>query len=141
MRAFSLELPARADVLRVVRRRLGAWLGRDGFDRETVGEIILAVSEAFNNVIEHAYNGDGAGPLLLSVEAGESSLHLKVADRGHWIVPEPNDERGRGIHLMNGLMDQIEIETSGHGTRIVLERNRGRAASRAPAPVTQASTL
>ena len=141
VRAFSLELPARPDVLGVVRGRLRAWLRRDGFDDGTVAEIILAVSEACNNVIEHAYNGDGPGPLLLRVEAGDGGVRVEIADRGRWLAPEPSDERGRGIHLMNGLMDRVEIETSADGTRIVLERNRGGTVSRLAAPVAQPSAV
>ena len=30
-------------------------------------------------------------------------------------VNEPSDERGRGIHLMNGLMDKVEIEAGAAG--------------------------
>ena len=106
-----------------------------------MAEIILAVSEACNNVIEHAYNGDGPGLLLLHGEAGEGGVRIEIADRGRWLAPEPSDERGRGIHLMKGLMDRVEIETSADGTRIVLERNRGGAVSRLAAPVAQPSTV
>ena len=125
--AFVIELPAVPENLRVIRRRLGAWLRRVGFEEGAGAEIVLAVSEACNNAVEHAYNGHGPGGVSLSAALVGDVLHLEIADRGHWVVNEPSDERGRGIHLMNGLMDKVEIEAGAQGTRILLERRRGAA--------------
>jgi anti-sigma regulatory factor (Ser/Thr protein kinase) len=137
--AFSIELPARPDSLAPIRRRLRAWLARAGFDLDAAAEVVLAVSEACSNAIEHAYDASGPGTVLLRAQAGEGGLHLEVVDRGRWLVSEPNDERGRGLYLMRGLMDRVEVETDGEGTRIVLERGRRDAASSRVAPVAQAS--
>ena len=41
---------------------LARWLST-GFE-EGAGEIVLAVSEALNNAVEHAYNGPGPDMLL-----------------------------------------------------------------------------
>ena len=125
--AFVIELPAVPENLRVIRRRLGAWLQRVGFEEGAGAEIVLAVSEACNNAVEHAYNGHGPGGVSLSAALVGDVLHLEIADRGRWVVNEPSDERGRGIHLMNGLMDKVEIEAGAQGTRILLERRRGAA--------------
>ena len=125
--AFVIELPAVPENLRVIRRRLGAWLQRVGFEEGAAAEIVLAVSEACNNAVEHAYNGNGPGGVSLSATLVADVLHLEIADGGRWVVNEPSDERGRGIHLMNGLMDKVEIEAGAQGTRILLERRRGAA--------------
>ncbi len=126
--AFSIELPARPDILATLRRRLRSWLARIEFDDESAGEILLAVCEAVNNSIEHAYetNGNGAasGTVFLTATADEEKLHVEVTDRGCWLVAEPRDERGRGFHLMKGLMDLVEVDAGAAGTKIVLERRR-----------------
>jgi anti-sigma regulatory factor (Ser/Thr protein kinase) len=125
---FSLELPARPDVLATLRRRMRSWLDRTEFDEASAGEILLAVCEAVNNSIEHAYeaNGNGAAPgtVFLTATVDEEKLHVEVTDKGCWLVAEPKDERGRGFHLMNGLMDSVEVDAGAAGTRIVLERRR-----------------
>ena len=95
---------------------------------------MLAVSEACNNAIEHAYDGGGPGRSCSGPKPREGSVRIEVADRGHWLVPEANDERGRGIHLMKSFIDRVEIDTSSDGTRVVLERDRGGAGSPAAHP-------
>jgi anti-sigma regulatory factor (Ser/Thr protein kinase) len=121
--AFGIEVPARSDILPDVRRRLRAWLGRQGF-AAAAPEVVLAVSEALNNAIEHAYSGAG-GVIDLRMSAEGSLLRIEVTDRGEWRQSMPSDERGRGMMLMNTLMDRVEIVTNGEGTRVILER-RGR---------------
>jgi anti-sigma regulatory factor (Ser/Thr protein kinase) len=122
--AFDIELPSNPEVLPGLRRRLRAWLGRQGFEA-AAPDIVLAVSEALNNAIEHGYR-DAAGTVRLRVSAEGNLLRIQVSDHGHWFVSELNDERGRGILLMNSLMDSVEIESNGSGTTVTLER-RGRA--------------
>ena len=133
--SFVIELPAVPESLRVIRRRLRAWLERVGFDAEGAAEVVLAVSEACNNAVEHAYNGHGPGGVTLSGSLIADVLHLEIADRGRWVVNEASDERGRGIHLMNGLMDRVEVDAGPRGTRILLERRRGAALVDGAAPL------
>src|SRR5262249_36852250 len=119
--SFSIELPARPEILAVLRRRLRAWLSRHGFDG-SAGEIVLAVSEALNNAIEHAYGRQG-GNVRMQMRAGGGSLRIEGADRGRGHEPVPNDERGRGIMLMKSMMSNVEIESNGDGTTVRLERS------------------
>jgi anti-sigma regulatory factor (Ser/Thr protein kinase) len=121
---FAIEVPARPDSLAPLRRRLRAWLPRVGFEGDEAAEILLAASEAVNNSVEHAYGGAASGAVLLNAVADDEKLRLEVTDRGCWLVAEPDDERGRGLHLMNGLMDRVDVETGPGGTRIMLERRR-----------------
>jgi anti-sigma regulatory factor (Ser/Thr protein kinase) len=122
--AFDIELAGDPEVLPGLRRRLRTWLGRQGFEA-AASDVVLAVSEAINNAIEHAYR-KVSGTVRLEVSAEGNLLRVQVSDRGHWFVSESNDERGRGILLMNSLMDSVEIESNGGGTTVTLER-RGRA--------------
>ena len=62
-------------------------------------------------------------------------LHLEVSDRGRWVVNEASDERGRGLHLMNGLMDRVEVDAGPQGTRVLLERRRAAARLDSAAPL------
>lgn len=118
---FEIELAGRPDILPGLRRRLRAWLTRQGFEAASP-DVVLAVSEALNNAIEHAYR-DADGTIRLRVEVEGALLRIQVSDRGRWSQSEPNDERGRGILLMNSLMDSVEIESNGNGTTVTLERS------------------
>ncbi len=129
--SFDIELAGQPEILPGLRRRLRAWLSRYGFEA-AASDIVLAVSEALNNAIEHAYR-EVVGTVRLRVAADENLLRIEISDRGRWFDSEPNDERGRGILLMNSLMDSVQIESNGSGTTVTLERRRLGAGS--PSPV------
>jgi anti-sigma regulatory factor (Ser/Thr protein kinase) len=121
--AFELELPADPSVLRGMRRRLRAWLARRGLDDGEAAEVVLAVSEACNNAIEHAYRDNGAGPVRVSLDGdGTGTLRVVVEDQGTWREEAPTGDRGRGIGLMEHLMQSTDIQSGLHGTRVTLER-------------------
>jgi anti-sigma regulatory factor (Ser/Thr protein kinase) len=122
--AFELELPTEPGVLPSLRRRMRSWLARKGFAEGETGEIVLALSEACNNAIEHAYIGSG-GVLRINVHFLDGALKIEVSDTGKWHVSEPNDERGRGIMLMQNLMHDVSIDSTVSGTTVTLERRRG----------------
>jgi serine phosphatase RsbU (regulator of sigma subunit)/anti-sigma regulatory factor (Ser/Thr protein kinase) len=137
--SFELELPAEPGALPGFRRRLRHWLDRRDFEDTEAGEIVLALSEACNNAIEHGY-GEAGGVLKLTGRIDDGAVQLEVADTGCWDVAEPNDERGRGILLMHSLMHNVAIDSTARGTVVRLERRRGvpvgdPAPPAAPAPV------
>ena len=123
--AFVIELPAVPENLRVIRRRLGAWLERVGFDEGAGGEIVLAVSEACNNAVEHAYNGHGPGTECRCRRPWSADvLHLEIADRGHWVgqraerrarARDPPDERAHGQGRDRGRRARARASCSSAG--------------------------
>jgi anti-sigma regulatory factor (Ser/Thr protein kinase)/GAF domain-containing protein len=121
--AFEVEIPADPTLLHELRRRLRAWLARRGVDVDDAADVVLAVTEARNNSIEHAYRDDDAGPIRVSVTGAEPGgmLRAVVEDEGTWRDQAPHD-RGLGILLMEHLMHSTDIETDGRGTRVTLER-------------------
>jgi serine phosphatase RsbU (regulator of sigma subunit)/anti-sigma regulatory factor (Ser/Thr protein kinase) len=122
--SFDVELPADAAALRDLRRRLRTWLAHHGIDSDEAAGVVLAVSEACNNAIEHAYGDNGGGPVKVSLEplAEEGVLRILVEDHGTWREDVPSADRGRGIGLMEHLMHTTDIQTGLHGTRVTLER-------------------
>ena len=68
-----------------MRRRLRAWLANRGVDHEEAADVVLAVSEACNNAIEHGYRDNGGGPVKVSLAAAEGGvLRIVVEDHGTW---------------------------------------------------------
>ena len=84
-------------------------------------DAILAVSEACNNAIEHAY-GLEPGPIHLLLEHREGTLAIRIEDHGGWHATAPSFERGRGIPLMRAVMDMTTIEHDERGTSVTLSR-------------------
>jgi anti-sigma regulatory factor (Ser/Thr protein kinase) len=118
---FDVELRADPSVLAGLRRRLRGWLVRRGFDNEEASEVLLAVSEACNNAVEHAYDGTH-GLLHVTAEVQSGELEVVVEDRGRWRDVEPASDRGRGLLLIRRLMDSAELQSDHRGTRAVLRR-------------------
>jgi anti-sigma regulatory factor (Ser/Thr protein kinase) len=120
--SFEVEFPADPAALQGLRLQLGSWLAKRGLDSGQAHDVVLAVSEACNNAIEHAYRDNGAGPVKVSVAPAEvGTLRIVVEDHGTWRDDPPSADRGRGIGLMEHLVHSTDIQTGLHGTRVSLE--------------------
>jgi anti-sigma regulatory factor (Ser/Thr protein kinase) len=123
--AFELEIPADPNMLRGMRRRLREWLERQGLDRSEIAEVVLAVSEACNNAVEHAYRDNGGGPISVTAGKDAERIRVVVEDHGRWRERVTSEERGRGLMLIEHLMHSTDVETGLHGTRVSFERRVG----------------
>jgi serine phosphatase RsbU (regulator of sigma subunit)/anti-sigma regulatory factor (Ser/Thr protein kinase) len=116
-----VRMPAEVDSIPVVRRVLGRWLDEAGAAPATIEDFSLACSEACANAIEHAYT---PAPNSLEVHASTSPdgvTTVTVRDFGQWRRPRGTN-RGRGLLLMEGLMDSVKIDRGADGTTIRLTR-------------------
>jgi len=120
---LELELPCRPTTLAPLRRMLRHWLSGVRASPVELQDILVAVSEAATNAIEHAY-----GPIEASYRVegwrSEDRVTVTVTDSGSW-RERRGVGRGRGTHLMRGLMDGFELHASGAGTVVELERRLG----------------
>jgi serine phosphatase RsbU (regulator of sigma subunit)/anti-sigma regulatory factor (Ser/Thr protein kinase) len=118
---LELRLPADVDTIPTLRRVLGRWLSDAEASRTDVEEISLACSEACANAIEHAY---APGPAAIEVTATvteEPQVLIHVRDFGSWRPPR-GSHRGRGMVLMKGLMDAVDVDRGDDGTTVRLTR-------------------
>jgi serine/threonine-protein kinase RsbW len=114
--------PAQPRQLAPIRVELRRWLAPLGMTGEAQEDLVLAVSEAAGNSVEHAYLGATASDtveLIFWTEPG--AVCVQVLDHGQWRTPrkEPR-ERGRGILVMRGLMESVQIDYGPGGTRVLL---------------------
>jgi serine phosphatase RsbU (regulator of sigma subunit)/anti-sigma regulatory factor (Ser/Thr protein kinase) len=117
---FSLELPAEPEALSSARKALDRWLSEAGMNRRDAHAIKVASGEACANAIEHAYRpGDAA----FRIEAcrRDAEVLITVRDFGGWREPRGTD-RGRGLPLMEALMDSVRVDPSSEGTTVQLRR-------------------
>lgn len=117
-----LELRMRADprVLSDIRRSVRRWLHRSGVDEQTIGELTIAVSEACANAVEHAYSAAPA-EFDLHVSKHDGSITASVRDAGRWRAPR-GENRGRGLVIINAVMDDVEVRSSDAGTEVVMHK-------------------
>jgi anti-sigma regulatory factor (Ser/Thr protein kinase) len=117
---LSLTLPAQQESLPGLRRRLGRFLHAAGASDAEQYEITLSVCEAAGNAIEHAY-GPADAEFRLEVRVHGQELTADVRDDGSWREPR-GEERGRGLKIIDGLMDEVEVLPDDVGTVVRMRR-------------------
>jgi serine phosphatase RsbU (regulator of sigma subunit)/putative methionine-R-sulfoxide reductase with GAF domain/anti-sigma regulatory factor (Ser/Thr protein kinase) len=117
---LSGRWPARAEVLAGVRQLLRRWLRKQEAEEGLAYDLILASQEACANAIEHAY-GPADGGFGLEATRRGNTIEITVRDEGRWREPR-GEEHGRGLNLMRGLVDSVEIDSNETGTTIVLRQ-------------------
>ncbi|MFL5893797.1 MAG: SpoIIE family protein phosphatase [Thermoleophilaceae bacterium] len=117
---IALTLPAEPEALITARRTLRNWLSDIGADPEALYDITLATGEACTNAIEHAY---APGDASFEVEAmhGDGAVRIIVRDHGQWRPPR-GQNRGRGLKLMETLMDEVKLHREENGTTVEMLR-------------------
>ena len=93
-----------------MRHLLRRWLRGHGADEDETYDITVACQEACANAVEHAYAPGPAG-FDLEAEHAEGEIRLTVRDRGQWRDAR-GTHRGRGLPIMEALMDTVDIQHS-----------------------------
>jgi GAF domain-containing protein/anti-sigma regulatory factor (Ser/Thr protein kinase) len=122
----TLRLPAEPTVLTSLRRMLRRWLEGLGAGEIETYDVLVAVTEAAANAIEHAY---GPVDAVFDVHAEldeDGDVSVTVTDQGRWRPPRGHN-RGRGTLLMQELMDHFEVTTGEEGTVVRMRRRVARA--------------
>ena len=123
---FSLALPCESLSIPVIRRVVGDALRGLGVTAECVDDVLVAVSEACTNVVQHART---TGDYEVTGQVDEGVCTLKVMDWGRGPRPAPADrgplsESGRGISIMRALVDDLDIDSSPEQGTVVHLRKR-----------------
>ena len=119
---LALEFPASQDAVASTRGELRAWLTRSGVEPELLTDVLIAAGEAVANSIEHGHRDSPQGLITLHADTFGDVLRVTVADTGSWKPQQapPDLARGRGLHLMRGLMHDVEIQSGASGTTVHL---------------------
>lgn len=119
---LSMKFAADVDHLAPSRDALRGWLVRAGVEPDQIAYLLTAVGEAVANAIEHGYRGQRGGAVSVRATALVDALHVTVIDGGTWKPPrnDPGANRGRGINLMRGLVEDMTIRSTEAGTTVHL---------------------
>jgi serine phosphatase RsbU (regulator of sigma subunit)/anti-sigma regulatory factor (Ser/Thr protein kinase) len=120
---FHTSLRAEPSELSRLRRMLMRWLRATQASAQEIYDITIACGEASANAIEHAY---GARPASFEVEGrleGDCVV-LRVRDHGSWRAPR-GEHRGRGLKMIDALMEEVRISRGMEGTEVLMRRRIG----------------
>ncbi|BEL11841.1 hypothetical protein Q0Z83_100320 [Actinoplanes sichuanensis] len=117
---FVLRLPAEPGLLTVLRRRLEDFLAAHEVPEEDAFDLVVAVSEAAANAIEHPV--DPAEPVItVTASLPEDAVVVSVRDTGGWRPAGDAGFRGRGLALI-GALTELSVHRSAEGTEVTLRR-------------------
>jgi anti-sigma regulatory factor (Ser/Thr protein kinase) len=122
-----LELESRPQSVTLVRATLAAFAEAVGLEGEFLDDLKTAVSEACNNVVLHAYDGE-VGPLTVAIASTPGSLEVLVQDQGEGIrqVAAAEDRMGVGLAVISALADRAEFQSRhAGGTEVRMSFDRG----------------
>lgn len=121
---FEVVLPADVNAISPVVSWVMRLVGELEYAAGKEFEIELALREALANAIVHGCKGDAAQKIVCTVTADKDrGILIVVRDPGPGFnaasLPSPTDDQnlhadhGRGIYLINKLMDEVKYERNG----------------------------
>lgn len=132
---MELRFPARTACMKPVRKSARAALRDYGLDKRAIEEIVLAISEACQNVMRHGYGEGDAGDIVLAISRDGDGLAIRITDFAPTFDPtqvEPRDlsdirPGGLGVHFITELMDTAEClpGPGGVGNVLLMTRKTG----------------
>lgn len=134
----AIEFPSKYEYLNIVDMVCGEMARNIGMSSKAANEIAISVIEAATNAIEHGNKCCPEKTVRMTIKQEEGKFIVEVFDRGEGFdfedylthIPDPSDIeklRGRGIYIMNNMMDSLRFEIMGKGgMKVVLEKNIGK---------------
>lgn len=94
-----------------------------GVHEEAFGNVLIAVSEAVNNAIQHGNRNNPTAKVEIKVANQDQVFCIQVKDEGQGFsfqdLPDPTapenllKDSGRGVFLMKNLADEVEFQNTG----------------------------
>lgn len=95
------------------------------------GNIIIAMTEAVNNAINHGNKNDPSKKVKVCYTQSTNNISFTVEDEGEGFdytnIPDPTDPanieklNGRGIFLMKNLVDEIHFHDKGKKIELIFQ--------------------
>ncbi|MEX0828328.1 MAG: ATP-binding protein, partial [Haliea sp.] len=112
---LSFTFYSKPDQLKCVRMKVTEAVSACGCVGTTIQDFVIAVDEACQNIIRHAYQGKPDGKIILEIYLENGDIVVLLRDFANTVNPDlirPRDlgdirPGGLGTHLMREVMDEI----------------------------------
>jgi anti-sigma regulatory factor (Ser/Thr protein kinase) len=119
---LQLRLEARPEYAHLLRERLRMWLGQAGANDREMFEVLLATTEAFTNAVQHPQEPT-SHLVEITGSITDHTVSVSIRDYGTWNgEPTRKEWGGRGMDLIEHLMDGVRVQRLLDGTTVTLRR-------------------
>jgi sigma-B regulation protein RsbU (phosphoserine phosphatase) len=132
---LDVEFPARAMHLKETRGAVREALSAAGCDDDVAGDVVIAIDEACQNIIRHAYGGDSDQTIRLRLRLDGMEIVVELEDRAaavdaRKIAPRKIEDLrpgGLGTYFMREIMDSVAYNAvpSGRGNLLTMRKTIG----------------
>lgn len=129
----KMKISSSTENMRLVERMIEDVCDLFEVGEDNFGNILIAVTEAVNNAIQHGNKMDPAKNIHISFKSDNNQIAFKVQDEGNGFdytrIPDPTSPEnlekphGRGIFLMNSLADKVEFADNGKTVELSFNLN------------------
>ena len=126
LRFLSLEaglhasLPTQPGILKPLRSALRRWLEGVGLSEEETLNVLVATGEAAANAIRHT-----TADRFEIVAEQNGAIRVEIRDRGRWRESTGSGSGGRGLMIMQELMDDVQVVKGPPETIVTLHLGAG----------------
>mgnify|MGYP001544556527 CR=1 FL=1 len=124
---IRIKIPSHPKYISRLRNIVGEVCDKVNFDTQKTQELKLAVNEAVNNIIQHAYEGKTNKAIFVYFYIFDDRLEVAIRDYGKKVSPEKIKSRdlddvqdhGIGVFLMEQFADEMAFDfTPSVGTEL-----------------------
>jgi anti-sigma regulatory factor (Ser/Thr protein kinase) len=128
------EFPVESSSLKEIRNFAREVLAKDPIFKSSMDDVVLALAEAAQNIVKHAYNGQATGDTMkVEIKFDNKQLIVELFDKGSPAIPQNIKPRklddiragGLGTFFIGQIMDEVIFKTSATDwvNHLILKKN------------------
>ena len=128
------EFPVESSSLKEIRNFAREVLAKDPVFKSSMDDVVLALAEAAQNIVKHAYNGQPSGDIMrVEIKFDDKQLVVELFDKGKPAIPQNIKPRrlddiragGLGTFFIGQIMDEVIFKTSATDwvNHLILKKN------------------
>jgi serine/threonine-protein kinase RsbW len=129
----TIRFPSLIENLEKIEKESSEIAKDAGFDESTIDDISIALTELVNNAIHHANKDNPEKEVIVVFNMEKNGITISITDESEGFSPKnvsnPLDpenllaDSGRGLYLVEALMDEVEYKITDLGTEVIIKKN------------------